>query len=939
MNCQALIEKFVNDRHETIVNQLGQLLITKELKLVDFIISIGDYLQSIELSKRSLALTLVANVVEYLPNTFLEPNEIHHLVVFTSAKMSDHHVLIQSCVQLFRILAKQSAINDDDCITMIKSIFSDVYVQSFPQGSRYNVFVILLHFLLHRLDVVQQLGSDFVCNFIQSMDGERDPRNLVLCFQCLQYMTKYLDIEPYKEELFEIVACYFPMEYKPKVTNIGTEETVTQEQLVLALRNILTSTGKFAQYCIPMLIEKLESDIPSARLAAMDVFIHCIDEYDARDMSSYLVQLWNLFSKQALCAENQEIEICALQSITALMQSIGKSIQNDETEISTKKFVDRAIRECGNFLKEFDLKLAWPAVKVLQAVGRANSTCSSLIWSNLIPSLIKQFNTLEQANHRRTILDMITYFLQPTAIRTIIKLPSNVSDELWILLSTHFESFPSHCLPLISNLLQLNSIPGQVLEDNLTKFILHANLNDELKIKLSTVLKILASSPTFDRICTNLLSNLINSWTGTKTTPSNETLECCIDLCHNSERCRERLERFFFPSQQFIRLLPNLFKYLSHLYILTNLFSPLFDLLLTSIVNDEYTKIFCSKCGSIADESCKTFVQNFYETNLFDDSIWQSDKQTNLLVMIYFIGNLKRKFFQHELELIFNKINEKIFNQSSNEMTDIYFYFYGNLINKLASKNEILEHARSIIKQCETSPDEKHIHLWTIIVKALILYRPSFIEQYIPTLILWMNEKTNIANLACQSLKSLTNFNEQILLLSSDADCIIHPMVKQIMFMNILSQMKPLLINNELLPSQMNVLVDLLSNVPKSIIQDDIISLLPILIRALAPSNESAWPSALNSISDLIKSEPNSIVDHIDTLFPRLITLATYQKDMSIRITSLKCLKYLTNLPTHKIEPYRRNIIHLLKVCVGDHKRLVRKEAVETQMSWCLLNA
>ncbi len=44
------------------------------------------------------------------------------------------------------------------------------------------------------LKVVRQLGSDFVCNFIQSMDGERDPRNLVLCFQCLQYMTKYLDI-------------------------------------------------------------------------------------------------------------------------------------------------------------------------------------------------------------------------------------------------------------------------------------------------------------------------------------------------------------------------------------------------------------------------------------------------------------------------------------------------------------------------------------------------------------------------------------------------------------------------------------------------------------------------------------------------------------------------------------------------------------------------
>jgi hypothetical protein len=48
--------------------------------------------------------------------------------------------------------------------------------------------------LFSSLKAVRQLGSDFVCNFIQSMDGERDPRNLVLCFQCLQYMTKYFDI-------------------------------------------------------------------------------------------------------------------------------------------------------------------------------------------------------------------------------------------------------------------------------------------------------------------------------------------------------------------------------------------------------------------------------------------------------------------------------------------------------------------------------------------------------------------------------------------------------------------------------------------------------------------------------------------------------------------------------------------------------------------------
>jgi len=54
------------------------------------------------------------------------------------------------------------------------------------------------------------------------------------------------------------------------------------------------------------------------------------------------------------------------------------------------------VLECEKFLKELDLKLVWPATKVLQAVARANPTCASLIWSTIIPLLIKQFENLEQ---------------------------------------------------------------------------------------------------------------------------------------------------------------------------------------------------------------------------------------------------------------------------------------------------------------------------------------------------------------------------------------------------------------------------------------------------------------------------------------------------------------------------------------------------------------
>jgi hypothetical protein len=54
-----------------------------------------------------------------------------------------------------------------------------------------------------------------------------------------------------------------------------------------------------------------------------------------------------------------------------------------------------------------------------------------------------------------------------------------------------------------------------------------------------------------------------------KTVPSNETLEYCIDLCHNSERCQERLERFFFPSGI---LIENKFNLLVKKFFQNNLF-------------------------------------------------------------------------------------------------------------------------------------------------------------------------------------------------------------------------------------------------------------------------------------------------------------------------------------------------------------------------------
>lgn len=62
------------------------------------------------------------------------------------------------------------------------------------------------------------------------------------------------------EELFDVVACYFPISFTPPPNNV---HGITREDLAGALQTTLTCTPLFTPLFIPMLVEKLSSTLRS----------------------------------------------------------------------------------------------------------------------------------------------------------------------------------------------------------------------------------------------------------------------------------------------------------------------------------------------------------------------------------------------------------------------------------------------------------------------------------------------------------------------------------------------------------------------------------------------------------------------------------------------------------------------------------------------------
>ncbi|TNN04148.1 hypothetical protein fugu_001177 [Takifugu bimaculatus] len=407
----SLVEEYVSGLQDSKAKDTATGVKGGQFTILQLVEALGLSLTSSQPHTRARGVQLLSEVLQECYGVFTVA-EVEVLISFYENRLKDHHVVIPPVLQGLRALTKCTVLPPGSAVAMLRALFQDVHVQSLMLAERACVYNMLLNLMETREAELKGLGADFVFGFVQSMDGERDPRNLLLAFQVAKNIIhRGYELGSFTEEMFEVTSCYFPIDFTPPPND---PHGITREELVVTLRDVLVGTPKFAEFLLPLIIEKLDSDVQSAKLDALQTLTACVTRYERKDLAEFLGGLWASLRREVFQTASEKIESASLAAVTALTSCLSRSVLKSDSEDSLHSFLELVLKgkDCKHHLCEPDLKLVWPSAKLLQAACSASNRAGHIITSAVMPLLTEQYHSRTECSHRRTLLEVVQKFIQ-----------------------------------------------------------------------------------------------------------------------------------------------------------------------------------------------------------------------------------------------------------------------------------------------------------------------------------------------------------------------------------------------------------------------------------------------------------------------------------------------------------------------------------------------
>lgn len=409
---EAFVEPENDDSvHKTSLNTVV-MQVHRRVSVEALIQALGPHLTSADDKRRARATQLLAEVLSRLPELPLTPNAVQLLLDFFADRLADLPSA-SACLQALLALASNHARKLPGAAAMlavVQKMVAALHVPQLGQAMRKKCFE-LLQLTLAQPSVVAALvtvpvapdaandhGRAFAQAFLDAMEGEKDPRNLLLCLQLardvLATLAPVFDRdERLLQRYFDVVSCYFPITFTPPPND---PYGITSEELILSLRRAFGASDLLAKLTVPFLLEKLASTVVEAKLDALETLVFCgCDAYATNALLLHMLSIANALYHEVVKGERKEVIEAALSAIARFAGVIGRAKTRNAggAAYAWSQFVVELTARATSDLEGHaaDSMVSVSAGRVLAALGRDSAIGYAHVLEASVSLLVQQF--------------------------------------------------------------------------------------------------------------------------------------------------------------------------------------------------------------------------------------------------------------------------------------------------------------------------------------------------------------------------------------------------------------------------------------------------------------------------------------------------------------------------------------------------------------------
>ncbi|ORX52005.1 hypothetical protein DM01DRAFT_1408461 [Hesseltinella vesiculosa] len=317
--------------------------------------------------------------------------------------------LVPAWVDILVQIVSADLCNTDQCMATCQWLFHHLPPLKSNQPVRFKALTILGHIVHAKSQDISQTLPNFIDDYLSIMDGEKDPRNLLLAFDLVRLIIDKFDISRHVEELFDIVFCYFPISFSPSPND---PLAITSDDLKLSLRQCLAATPYFAYYATPVLIEKLISTSGSAKKDVMDTIRLCAAAYGAHALLPHAQDLFGALVKEVYHGSDASMSALSLDTIHQVVATLATGVSIDNIRDPVERAIAGLLQEALEHLKAPELRHAKSASSILRAAASASDPACALVVNAVVPLLYEDFNLSNPLGRQKAVLGYLIDLLE-----------------------------------------------------------------------------------------------------------------------------------------------------------------------------------------------------------------------------------------------------------------------------------------------------------------------------------------------------------------------------------------------------------------------------------------------------------------------------------------------------------------------------------------------